>query len=60
MSVIHAELMEKFYFGDDAVLLAMDGAGWMTSLRLHAMSHGPVSVGRSALVSRSFLDYRTG
>jgi hypothetical protein len=27
MSVIHAELMEKFYFGDDAVLLAMDGAG---------------------------------
>ena len=27
MSVIHAELVEKLYSGDDAVLLAMDSAG---------------------------------
>lgn len=27
MSVIHAELVERLHFGDDAVLLAMDSAG---------------------------------
>lgn len=32
VSVIHAELVEGFYFGDDAVLLAMDTAGVNTVL----------------------------
>lgn len=32
MSVIHAELVEKMYMGDDAVLLAMDTAGVDTVL----------------------------
>ncbi|KZS75049.1 hypothetical protein A4G26_22820 [Mycobacterium kansasii] len=32
MSVVRAELAPKFYFGDDAVLLAMDTAGVNTVL----------------------------
>ncbi len=32
MSVVHAELAEGFYFGDDAVLLAMGIAGVDTVL----------------------------
>jgi hypothetical protein len=52
MSIIHAELVEKLNFGDDAVLLAMDSAGVDEVLAAvkQAAQHGSAQLDHGATV----------
>lgn len=46
MSLIHAELVERMFFGDDAVLLAMEDAGvdGVATVVRQAAQHGPAQL----------------
>jgi hypothetical protein len=52
MSLVHAELVEKLNFGDDAVLLAMDSAGVDEVLAAvtQAAQHGSAQLDHGAIV----------
>jgi hypothetical protein len=58
MSLIHAELVERLHFGDDAVLLALDSAGVDDVLKaaMQAARQGSAQLDRGATVHQFLIE----